>query len=365
MLRIGNEFSKLLTLERGGQATIYRGWQESLQRYVALKKSDKIDPENGRAIIEHTRIISEKLITHTPAIFDCFIESKRVWIVMEYFEGLSLNKIHIRDWPLDVKLNIMYKVACIVQNIHSKGFIHGDLKPGNIMITREGSIKLVDFGMSFHSNTKSQPLQLQGTLSYIAPEKALQGEAYKPSIDIFSFGIILYEILNGQCPEFIGTDFTEPLKWSDEIPENIRDLTNSCIAPFPDQRPENFTHVRDAIKKELTSYLSDSYEQVLSESIEPEFCRYMAKKCMSAAEEVMSKNRLLSYTFLCEALEWDSDYSPVIQALEQFPPYKKHRVRVSRSLKFLIASICIAISGVGFILYIFKSKTPFAPPAPP
>ena len=166
------------------------------------------------------------------AIHEVGESENRAFIVMQYVEGETLAR-RVREKPLEVRevLAIAIQVADALSEVHSRGITHRDIKPGNIMITSRGRIKVLDFGLAKAVLSRETPLAqattqgyltetaaIEGTLPYMSPEQ-LKGEALDARSDLFSLGTVIYEMLTNRCPfaamteaETIGAILlTEPL----------------------------------------------------------------------------------------------------------------------------------------------------------
>lgn len=191
-------------LEGGGMSHVYEGFDTRLQRRVALKFLPAIDPESeaykrffveGRATaaLEHVNIC---------AIHDIGeIDDGRPYLVMTFYEGESLRE-RLQGGPLELSTALYYGVqACRgLGQAHDAEIIHRDVKPGNLFITRDDTLKVLDFGLAkLADSTLTGTGRAMGTLSYMSPEQAT-GERVDARTDIWSLGVVLYEMLTGVRP---------------------------------------------------------------------------------------------------------------------------------------------------------------------
>ena len=197
---------------KGGMATVYRALQESLDRSVALKELDLSQSQSIPAAAERFRLEARAAasLEHTCIInvYDFWEQDDKAYIAMELIDGIELKDGLRRVESLHpiLALHIGKDVGEALQYAHGKGMIHRDVKPANIMLTTLGNVKLADFGIV--SVTSSADLtmadQILGTPAYMSPEQ-IKGDELTPQTDIFSLGIVLYEMVTGKRP-FKGTN---------------------------------------------------------------------------------------------------------------------------------------------------------------
>jgi len=209
---VGN-FTIVSKIGEGGMAEIYKAMQPALKRPVVIKKLK--DP--NREII--ARFKKEALLSasfnqeNVLSIYDFMYLNRSYYLVMEYVEGEDLRTIidHSSPMPVSVALLIATEIARGLEYTHNQNIIHRDIKPSNVLISFEGTVKLIDFGVAKdEDNTRLTMTGLiVGTPSYMSPEQA-HGDALGPPSDIFGLGVLLYEMLTGLKP-FYGSNNTEVL----------------------------------------------------------------------------------------------------------------------------------------------------------
>ena len=208
-------------LGAGGMGEVYRGEDTRLGRPVALKflpASLKSDPESRARLLNEARAASMLRSPNIAVTYDIGEESGTDFIVMEYVDGELLSS-RVTRGPLPVRevIEIGIQVADALDEAHSRGIIHRDIKSGNLMRTERGLVKVLDFGLAkFISNGSARDVtqaqmtmagMVVGTVSYMAPEQAL-GRAIDHRVDLFSLGVVLFELMTGRMP-FEGTTPTE------------------------------------------------------------------------------------------------------------------------------------------------------------
>ena len=241
----------LRPLGNGGMGIVYEALDKALGRKVAIKKMREEIAEDER---ERARFLGEARIVaglHHPNIVDIhsILEEKgELYLVFEYVEGQTVDQIMERKKTLSFSeaQYVMNGVCSALDYAHKKGVIHRDLKPSNIMVTTEGVVKVMDFGIARQAKdamAKSTHTQsVAGTPQYMAPEQE-EGEVRKES-DLFSLGACLYEMLTGQGPfpspattaSKINKRYVRPSRVKVGLPLELDTLVDACLEPDPDKR---------------------------------------------------------------------------------------------------------------------------------
>ncbi len=189
-------------LGKGAQGVVYLATDPSLERQVAIKsvflRDNYQQQENVDNLLQEARTVSKLQHTNIVSIFDVGNDQLNPYLVLEYVEGDTLDKLLKNQIPLQQAYKIMRDVLSGVAAAHSEGIIHCDLKPANIMITKQGQAKVADFGLALLANKQQQNNdQLLGTPQYMAPEY-IETRKNQTVSDVFSLGLIFYELLAGQ-----------------------------------------------------------------------------------------------------------------------------------------------------------------------
>jgi len=250
---------ELLEFLGGGMSHVYRARDTAIGRQVAIKiltPEACQDPDAKARFLQEARMAGNIEHENIIRIHDYGEEQGRPFIVMEFLVGEDLRHA-IRDKHAgDVanRLRIALDIARALEYIHSQKIIHRDIKPDNVHIDRSGKVKLMDFGIA-----KAEGLHLTrtgfavGTPYYMSPEQ-VRGEPATDSMDIYAFGILLFELLTGQKPvegdtleRLFFAILNEPLKPGPMVeagaPAPIVDLVLRCTAKRPEGRPRSFTEV--------------------------------------------------------------------------------------------------------------------------
>ena len=195
-------------LGRGGMGVVYKGYEPALGRNVAIKELSPSLAHDQNLVERFLREARSMAALNDPHIIQIYFigqENEQPFFVMEFVEGESLSQILKREKKLDVAdaLKIIHQTAQGLATAHDKGVVHRDIKPGNLMVTPRGQVKIADFGIALASTDFSQKLtstgEFVGTPGYLSPEVCMAKPVDQRS-DIFSLGIVLYEMLSGDTP---------------------------------------------------------------------------------------------------------------------------------------------------------------------
>jgi eukaryotic-like serine/threonine-protein kinase len=250
-------------LGAGGMGEVYLAEDTRLDRKVAIKflpSNSTSDQQAKKRLIREAQAAAKLDHSNICSIYEVGEEEGRSFIVMQYVEGEPLAKL-IERQPLELReaLDIAVQMADALAEAHSRGIIHRDIKPQNVMVTARGQIKVLDFGLAklvqqpqvteSEVATRSlltDPGLIIGTVPYMSPEQ-IRGEALDARSDIFSFGSVLYEMLSGRTPfsavtaaETISSILTrEPtplVRYAPGLPEELQRIVRKCLAKDKRQR---------------------------------------------------------------------------------------------------------------------------------
>jgi serine/threonine-protein kinase len=257
MTLAGRIFSSRYEIERevaqGGMAEVYLARDQLLNRPVALKA---LFPEYARepSFVERFRREAQAAANlnhpNIVAIYDWGQESGTYFIVMEYVEGRSLRDLIRSEAPLDPHqaAEIAAETAAGLAFAHRNGVVHRDVKPGNVLLTRSGSVKVTDFGIARAGTTDglTQTGSVMGTATYFSPEQA-QGLPVDGRSDVYSLGIVLYEMVTGVAPfngdtpvavayKHVREEPVPPSQRNPDVPPDLEQIILTALAKDPDHR---------------------------------------------------------------------------------------------------------------------------------
>jgi serine/threonine-protein kinase len=238
---------------RGGMAYVYKARDLKLNRFVAVKILREEYTENEQFIKKFDRESQSAAGLSDPnivSVYDVGVDGDVYFIVMEYVDGITLKQYLIKKGRLDYEeaTNFIIDVAEALQCAHEHGIIHRDIKPQNIMLTADMTPKVTDFGIAraITSSTITMTNQTMGSVHYISPEQARGGFVDERS-DLYSLGIMYYELLTGELPfdeentvsiaiKHIQEDITPPKTILPEIPQSVSDVVVRLCQKRPDDR---------------------------------------------------------------------------------------------------------------------------------
>lgn len=263
---LGDRYEIIEQIGTGGMSDVYKAKCHKLNRFVAIKvlKQEFSEDSNfvSKFIIEaqsaaglvHPNIVN---------VYDVGDEEGIHYIVMELVEGITLKRYIEKKGHLSVKeaVSIAIQVAQGMEAAHNHRIIHRDIKPQNIIISKEGKVKVTDFGIARASSSHTINSSAMGSVHYISPEQARGGYSDEKS-DVYSFGITLYEMLTGIVPfdgdntvavavRHIQDEITPPSKVMDEIPISVDKIVIKCTQKKPDNRYQSATELITDLKKSL------------------------------------------------------------------------------------------------------------------
>lgn len=256
----GSRYELVSRIAIGGMGEVWKANDSVIGRIVAIKilKDEYMgDPgfrERFRAEARHAALVNHEGIAN---VFDYGEEDGSAYLVMELVPGEALSSVLDREkiLPATKVLHIVAQTAAALHAAHQAGLVHRDIKPGNLLITPDGAVKITDFGIARLAD--QVPLtatgQVMGTVQYLAPEQA-SGKTASPATDVYSLGIVAYEALAGKRP-FRGESQVAiamaqikeaPPALPTSIPEAVRKLVLSCMAKKPEDRPASAADLSQA-----------------------------------------------------------------------------------------------------------------------
>jgi eukaryotic-like serine/threonine-protein kinase len=311
-------------LGRGAMGVVYQAHDPQIDRRVALKvlRSDRVISEDfAQRFLKEARAIGRLSHPYIVTVYDVGNDHGTVYIAMEFLDGRPLDEI-LREKSFDIKeiINIGSQVARSLDYAHGQGIVHRDIKPSNIMVTSDGNIKITDFGIARIEDPAAAQLtqagEILGTPSYMSPEQ-VRGQAVDGRSDLYSLGVILYEISAGRRP-FMG--------------KTLASIFNAITNELPE----------DPMASE--PFISRGGSRALSELI---------LKSLSKSPE----DRFQSGKLMAEALSANLE-EPVEKTNKKTLPIKQTR----KTGLYALVLACILASIAGFLWFQNSRKTPVPPP---
>jgi eukaryotic-like serine/threonine-protein kinase len=255
----------------GGMGQVYLAAHETMRRLVAIKLltlRPGADPSILPRFQREARAMAALDHPHIVKAFDADKDDKIHYIVLEYVDGLSLNDL-VRQrgtLTLDRAANYICQAAIGLHHAHQMGVIHRDIKPGNMLIDRDGLVKILDMGLArlYHDSADNLTLehnagQALGTADYLAPEQATNSHDVEPRADIYALGCTFYFLLTGRAP-FQGASISQKLAWHQtrmpasvrqsrpDVPVEVEAILNKMMAKKPQDRFATAEEVREVLE---------------------------------------------------------------------------------------------------------------------
>lgn len=252
-------------LGQGGMATVYKGYHAQLDRHVAIKvlhQTFQTDENFLARFRREAKIIARLDHPNIVPVYDFNEHKGQPYLVMKFVEGKTLKNVIDRDFPPQRLFDILSSIASALTYAHETGVLHRDIKPTNILIDQDMRPYITDFGLArlaqASQSTLSQDM-LMGTPHYISPEQAKGSEDLGPGTDIYSFGVILYEIAVGQVPfsgntpyaivhDHIYTPLPSPSTVNPEVSPIVELVLLKALAKDPSERFSRAVEMVNAFK---------------------------------------------------------------------------------------------------------------------
>ncbi|WP_113968262.1 Stk1 family PASTA domain-containing Ser/Thr kinase [Rossellomorea aquimaris] len=266
--RISGRYRIIKLIGGGGMANVYLAHDVILDREVAIKML-RIDFANEEEFIKRFQREAQSAtsLTHPNivSIYDVGEEDDLYYIVMEYVHGMTLKQYIQQHSPVhvDKAIDIMKQLTLAMSHAHQNHIVHRDIKPHNILLDEEGNVKITDFGiaMALSATSITQTNSVLGSVHYLSPEQARGGMATKKS-DIYSLGIVMFELLTGRLPfsgesavsialKHLQSETPSLRRWNPDIPQSVENIVLKATAKDPFRRYESLEDMDDALMSAL------------------------------------------------------------------------------------------------------------------
>ena len=265
-MMLGDRYEILEKIGTGGMSDVYKGKDHKLNRPVAVKVLKQEFSENANFVSKfraEAQAAAGMMHPNIVNVYDVGEEGGTQYIVMELVEGITLKKYIERKSRLSVKeaTSIAIQVSMGIEAAHNNHIIHRDIKPQNIMISKDGKVKVTDFGIAKAVSSNTITSNVMGSVHYTSPEQARGGYSDEKS-DIYSLGITLFEMLTGRVPfngettvaiaiKHIQEPMPSPRTYVGDIPISIEQIVLKCTQKSPDRRYQNMQELIDDLKQSL------------------------------------------------------------------------------------------------------------------
>ncbi|MCR4948812.1 MAG: serine/threonine protein kinase [Treponema sp.] len=299
------KYKVLGIIAKGGMGVVYKAIHPSLKRYVVIKKmTARGHAGDGARFKKEAQLLLDLQSPYIVHLFDYFTEAGFRYMVEELVDGTALDALVKRQTsiPTPIAMLIMQDACYALKYAHSKDIVHRDIKPGNILLSKRGEIKLADFGIaSDHSETdddnKTKTGVALGTPAYMPPEQFENSAGVDNRADIYALGIMLYEMVTGTKP-YPGTlsletlkiikkgKYIAPRKIDKTIPRDVSRLIYKMTRPKASRRFKNIDGVLRQVKKYLRHYDTHELRVQLAKAV------VASKLYQFPAESITPKDRL-------------------------------------------------------------------------
>ena len=265
-MMIGDRYEILEKIGTGGMSDVYKAKDHKLNRFVAVKVLKQEFSENAN-FVSKFRIEAQAAagLAHPNIVnvYDVGEEEGIYYIVMELVEGITLKKYIEKKARLSVKeaISIAIQVSMGIEAAHNNHIIHRDIKPQNIIISKEGKVKVTDFGIAKAATSNTITSNVMGSVHYTSPEQARGGYSDEKS-DIYSLGITMFEMLTGRVPfngettvaiaiKHIQEEMPSPRDYVPEVPVSVEQIVFKCCQKSPDRRYQSMGELIVDLKRSL------------------------------------------------------------------------------------------------------------------
>ncbi len=263
---IGDRYEILEKIGTGGMSDVYKAKDHKLNRFVAAKVLKQEFSENANFVSKfriEAQAAAGLMHPNVVNVYDVGEEDGIYYIVMELVEGITLKKYIEKKARLSVKeaISIAIQISMGIEAAHNNHIIHRDIKPQNVIISKEGKVKVTDFGIAKAATSNTITSNVMGSVHYTSPEQARGGYSDEKS-DIYSLGITLFEMLTGRVPfngettvaiaiKHIQEELPSPREFVSEIPVSVEQIVFKCCQKSPDRRYQSMGELIVDLKKSL------------------------------------------------------------------------------------------------------------------
>lgn len=265
-MMIGDRYEILEKIGTGGMSDVYKAKCHKLNRFVAVKVLKQEFSENANFVSKfriEAQAAAGLMHPNIVNVYDVGEENGIYYIVMELVEGITLKKYIEKKARISYKeaVSIAIQVSMGIEAAHNNHIIHRDIKPQNIIISRDGKVKVTDFGIAKAATSNTITSNVMGSVHYTSPEQARGGYSDEKS-DIYSLGITMFEMLTGRVPfngettvaiaiKHIQEEMPSPKEYVPEIPTSVESIVLKCCQKSPDRRYQNMQELIADLKQSL------------------------------------------------------------------------------------------------------------------
>lgn len=374
-MMIGDRYEILEKIGTGGMSDVYKAKDHKLKRFVAVKVLKQEFSENENFVSKfriEAQAAAGLMHPNIVNVYDVGEENGIYYIVMELVDGITLKKYIEKKARLSYKeaVSIAIQVSLGIEAAHNNHIIHRDIKPQNIIISKEGKVKVTDFGIAKAATSNTITSNVMGSVHYTSPEQARGGYSDEKS-DIYSLGITMFEMLTGRVPfngettvaiaiKHIQEELPTPREYVPEIPASVENIVIKCCQKSPDRRYQSMAELIDDLKQSLlnpdedfvvfsdpdteasTRFISDQEMDQIKRQSERRDSMEEALRLRSDTESMGEHYEDEPYEEDEEEGEYDEEYDP-----------RMERITTILAVVAGIAVCCVIIFFVGRITGVF------------
>ena len=247
----------------GGMGEVYRGYDHVLERDIAIKVLAEQSHERNRRFLGEAQAMARLNHPNIVALYDVGVDGSASYIIMEFVSGVTIRDIDRGAYRVTEAIDLVLQVLAALRFAHANDVIHRDIKPGNVIVGDDGVVKVTDFGLARRMSdvgNLSQSAEIVGTIAYLPPERFM-GKTGDRSSDLYSVGVLLYELLTGSLPfaesaeDLVSTmiahvnEMPRPLKLVNaRVPAELDHIVMRLLESDPKRRFQDAAALIDALE---------------------------------------------------------------------------------------------------------------------
>ena len=371
---IGDRYEILEKIGTGGMSDVYKAKCHKLNRFVAVKVLKQEFGENENFVSKfkvEAQAAAGLMHPNIVNVYDVGNENGINYIVMELVEGITLKKYIEKKARLSVKeaISIAIQVSMGIEAAHNNHIIHRDIKPQNIIISKDGKVKVTDFGIAKAATSNTITSNVMGSVHYTSPEQARGGFSDEKS-DIYSLGITLFEMLTGRVPfngdttvaiaiKHIQEPMPSPREFVGEIPLSVEQIVYKCTQKSPDRRYQSMPELIEDLKRSLMNP-DENFVKVVDRREEDSTRVITEKEVKEIKQQVQKRSTVTgdSIRLRKEVEEERKNKKKIVREEEEYEEYDPKMEKITTILAVIIAVIAgiVIIFLVGKFAGVFPSS---------
>ncbi len=363
-MMIGERYEILEKIGTGGMSDVYKAKCHKLNRFVAVKVLKQEFSENANFVSKfriEAQAAAGLMHPNIVNVYDVGEENGIYYIVMELVEGITLKKYIEKKARLSYKeaVSIAIQVSMGIEAAHRNKIIHRDIKPQNIIISKEGKVKVTDFGIAKAATSNTITSNVMGSVHYTSPEQARGGYSDEKS-DVYSLGITMYEMLTGRVPfngettvaiaiKHIQEELPTPREYVPEIPLSVEEIVLKCCQKSPDRRYQSMSQLIEDLKQSLIN--PDRTFVAFHDQTDETSTRHISDAEISQIKKHTGGLRLRSEVERQESYQDDEE---IYQEDEEEEDFRMEKITAILAIVAGIIICCVIIVLVGKITGLFR-----------